>query len=726
MKKNYFIKELSILFLSLFISATSYAQLGTDTYTLGLDNANNYGGTWNETSAGTGFGDWVFDTYAGDGGGGFAGRFTGSFSAALDVSSTSFGLFANSQNNTTSGATRSLPQNLQEGDVFKISVGVNFRDGAKGFDLRDASNSTIVNFNVGSDKYTIAGIDLFSNAYDANTVITFTFTQNATSLDWTADRTGGLTGTQSGTINSINAGTITNLRLYNVSSGTNGDGGSGERNLYFNSFEFTSLYSINANSSVTVSSNTTAPYLTIESGSSVTVSSNIDLNISGNLSNSGTLTANAGSSLRIGGTSTGNVTYNRTLNFVSGNTNGWHLVSSPVAGEIFDNTFATNNDIASGSSTNLGVASYNTTGNTWTYLQSPSGSISSTSGMGYSVKRASTGTVSFTGTINTGDVNGVTVGTADGGFNLLGNPYTAYMSSQTFLNANTNTTGQIWTWTDGGGYTARTAADNFIIAPGQGFFVSVASGSTVDFAESNQTSGTDNFQKTNKTEISLFIANGKVNRSARLMYFDDNVTKGFDWGYEGKTFTGVKTNMEVFTHILENNIGENYQVQSLPKKDMESMVIPVGITADAGKITFTAKAMNLPNGLKVFLEDRENNTFTRLDETNASYAVTLTEKTDGVGRFYLHTKSSSVLSTDAFTLNTISMYPTNSNNLRIVGLSQGKSQIKLFTILGKQVVNKSFTANGVYNVQLPNLTTGVYIAQLENESGQISKKIVLE
>lgn len=489
-----------------------------------------------------------------------------------------------------------------------------------------------------------------------------------------------------------------------------------------------SAVSVGANGTLQISENATLSSLTVAAGGIVIVDAGTSLNITNNLVNNGTsFNLNSGASMIVGGTSTGNVTYNRTLTFVSGNTNGWHLVSSPVAGEVFDVDFATggSNAIASGSGTNFGVASYNTTGNTWTYLQSPSGSISSTSGMGYSMKRASTGTVSFTGGINTGDVDDVSVGTADGGFNLLGNPYTAYMSSETFLNANTNTTGQIWTWTHGGGYTARAAVQNFIVAPGQGFFVSVASGTTVNFAETNQSDGTDNFQKNDKTEISLSIANGKLNRSARLLYFDENVTKGFDWGYEGKTFTAIKGEMEVYTHMLENNIGESYQVQSLPKNEMESMVIPVGITAESGEIKFSAEAMNLPDGLKVFLEDRANNTFTRLDEANSSYAVTLSEKTDGIGRFYLHTKSSA-LSTDTIELNNVSMYTTNSATLRIIGLSQGKASLKLFNILGKQVLDASFNSTGVYNVNLPTLATGVYIAQLENENGKISKKIVLE
>ena len=108
----------------------------------------------------------------------------------------------------------------------------------------------------------------------------------------------------------------------------------------------------------------------------------------------------------VSGTSAGNVTYNRILTSKPANEDGWHLVSFPVAGEVFDNDYVTNNNIASGSDFNLVIATYI---NGWTYLQSPSGSISSASGIGYSMKRDSNGDVSFTGTINTVDVNGVPV-----------------------------------------------------------------------------------------------------------------------------------------------------------------------------------------------------------------------------------------------------------------------------------------------------------------------------
>ena len=40
--------------------------------------------------------------------------------------------------------------------------------------------------------------------------------------------------------------------------------------------------------------------------------------------------------------------------------------------------------------------------------------------------------------------------------------------------------------------------------------------------------------------------------------------------------------------------------------------------------------------------------------------------------------------------------------------------------------NSSFKTNGVKDISLPSLATGVYIVQLETEAGNLNKKIVLE
>lgn len=165
--------------------------------------------------------------------------------------------------------------------------------------------------------------------------------------------------------------------------------------------------------------------------------------------------------------------------------------------------------------------------------------------------------------------------------------------------------------------------------------------------------------------------------------------------------------------------------QVLPDTNLESMIIPIGIKAVAGEITFSAEASSLPIGLKVFLEDRNNNIFTRLDLANATYKVTV----DGGitdGRFYLHIKSSAVLSSDTDLLNSVSIFKASNNTLKITGLQKGKTTVALYNLLGKQVMTTSFEGANVNTISLPKFAVGLYVVKLLSETGELNKKIILE
>jgi uncharacterized protein (TIGR02646 family) len=245
-----------------------------------------------------------------------------------------------------------------------------------------------------------------------------------------------------------------------------------------------------------------------------------------------------------------------------------------------------------------------------------------------------------------------------------------------------------------------------------------------DCEQKDATGGT--FQKSSTAEVKLMMNDGAANRFAK-MYYLDNATKGFDNGYDGETFGGVANTVDVFTNLLENNEGKKYQIQSLPNSDFENMVIPVGVKAAAGKeITFSVEALNIPSGINVYLEDKTTNTVTLLSEANATYKVTLAGALDGIGRFYIHTKASSVLSTETIALGNVSIYTTDASTLRVAGLSQGKASVKVFSLLGKQVFETSFNATGVKDMQLPKLASGIYVVQLATENGTLNKKITLE
>ena len=274
-------------------------------------------------------------------------------------------------------------------------------------------------------------------------------------------------------------------------------------------------------------------------------------------------------------------------------------------------------------------------------------------------------------------------------------------------------------------YEVKILGDAWVLAPGQGFFVNATSAGTVTFDESNQAATGNPFQKSAKTEVKLVLTDGENNRFAKLN-FGDNFSKGYDYGWEGETFGGIPNSLSIFTALLDDNVGKRYQVQSLPNSDYESMVVPVGITAAVNKeITFSAEALNLPEDLKVFLEDRVNNTFTRLDEANATYKVTLTEALDGVGRFYVHT-TQSALSIDNVALTGVSIFKANATTLRVTGLQQGKASISLFNVLGKQVMSTSFEATASKDIYLPKLAKGIYFVQVQTATGKLSKKIIIE
>ena len=437
----------------------------------------------------------------------------------------------------------------------------------------------------------------------------------------------------------------------------------------------------------------------------------------------------AGTSLISTSTFSGSVKYTRTL---ADTTEDWYLVSSPVNAQDID-VFIAREGLATGTGTNIGLTErYNTGTDTWTYYQSgTSVSANFTPGKGYAIKLATAGEdIYFEGTIRGSDQTR-TLNTSGNGYNLVANPYTSYMDTATMLGENSTILASqtIWVWNSStNSYDTYVSGDSYNLAPAQGFFVqSDGNAGTLDIKKSYELhNSSDTFQRIDaKPEIHLSLSDGSLSRFAKI-YYTDNATTGFDNGWDGETFGGITNPFDIFTNLVTGNQGQKYQVQSLPKSDMESTIVPIGITADTGEeITFTAEAMNLPAGLKVFLEDRQTNTFTRLDEANTEYTITLDKALNDIGRFYIHT-SASALNTPEAHLEHISVYTTNSNNLRIVGIAQGNASVKLYNIVGKEVLSHNFISNGVSDITLPKLTRGIYIVQVITEEGKLNKKIVLE
>jgi hypothetical protein len=430
-------------------------------------------------------------------------------------------------------------------------------------------------------------------------------------------------------------------------------------------------------------------------------------------------------------TATNGVTYNRDLS-----TDNWYLVSSPVIGETMSDMI-TKTNFETNSGNEVSFAAYDNSqsdvNDRWAYFANTA-TDALVDGKGYSTKLGASGTISYTGTFNASDVAlALTQGTAAGGndYNLLGNPYTSYVNTNTFLTAETANlvTETIWIWNQNlNTYETKVTSDSFKVAPGQAFFVEANTTNNVTFTEAMQShEATDTFQRTDgKTELKILLSDGQTKRFAKIYYLNGS-TLGFDNGFDGEMFKGIPSSFAVYSNLLSNNDGKKYQVQSLPNSNFETMIIPLGVKAESGKeITFSAETLNLPNELKVYLEDKLTNTFTRLDEANSEYKITLAESLDGINRFYLHT-SQSVLSIDNNTiLNSVNIYKTSAYTLKIAGLPQGKASISLFNVLGKKVMETISTTANNKELSLSKLATGIYFVKVQTERGTINKKIILE
>ncbi|MFK8059179.1 MAG: Ig-like domain-containing protein [Polaribacter sp.] len=501
--------------------------------------------------------------------------------------------------------------------------------------------------------------------------------------------------------------------------------------------------------------------LSISIGGAFNILSNRSITINGNLNQNGTLNilsnASTNGSLILKGNHTGisNVDYHRYLS------TNWHLISSPVNGknisDFSGNVNTNGNKYAIAPYVNNVVSA-----SRWNYYTGATGAGTGTNPLttagtftkakGYSIQKSAGGTLNFSGALNTNNA-GESIAITDGGdnpagnrWNLIGSPYTAALKggnstpanqTNTFLKVNIDANNLdplkagVYLWNGSAPYVVKSVDDDFFIAPGQAFFVHAkdGGGTSASFTEAMQTHQTGNiFLKNAKSypEIILNLSNGKSNILTKVRYIEDKTT-GLDVGSDVGTFTGESSNFNVFSHLLSNSEGIDFAIQALPNNNYENMIIPIGVVAESGKeIIFSTTMNNFPNGLKVFIEDKKYNTFTRIDETNSNYKITLDAAQNGIGRFYLHTTGSALSIDTSVSLDNVSIYKVNNSTLRIAGLSQEKTHVSIFNLLGKRVFNSSFITESIKDISLPNLSNGVYLVQLKTKSGQLNKKIILE
>jgi hypothetical protein len=518
---------------------------------------------------------------------------------------------------------------------------------------------------------------------------------------------------------------------------------------------------IDADMTIDTATDTAISEILVTAGNTLTVDGTSSLTVTGDFTNSGTVTLNSTSddfsSLIVSGAVTGDITYNRFVNsYNDGFGGGWDLVGSPAVMTIKDFITANGANIQV-LGDDYAFSQYDNAAGDWIRYATGSQVGSFTTGQGYSMATvevsppppgAAGATVAFTGAmqttsqsinvINNNGLNGV-----GRRWNLVSNPFPSYINGNTAAGAtnfiDTNLAvidgnyGAVYGW-NGSSYTIYNLLDAaFSIAPGQGFWIAAASESEValDFtAAMRTTTGSGDFV-TGPQPLTYYVGlklyNGETQKAATKFYFRDGLSLGLDTGYDAGAFN---QSTKLSTRLPGGSQETAFARNAMGMDAMQNTRVPLEIRQNVGQaFTISIADMELPEDIYVYLEDTLNGTLTSLKDQD--FELTAQSDLSGVDRFFIVFKSNSVLSNgDTLGINALNVYKANTDSfVTIAGISPelGKLNVSLYNILGQTVREKALSsATATQRVSTQGLASGFYIVQIKSGNQTTVKKIIVK
>ncbi|MFT5077356.1 MAG: hypothetical protein ACI85B_002425 [Flavobacteriaceae bacterium] len=502
---------------------------------------------------------------------------------------------------------------------------------------------------------------------------------------------------------------------------------------------------------------TKAQNITVASGKSFTIEKTGSVTMSGNFSNSGTFTLNSDSdefsSIIIGGTVAGNISYNRYVNSVG--TNEWDLIGSPVDGLSISAFASANVSTLATNGATKAIGYYNNADNTWTnYTTSTIGGAGNFPlGKGFQMGTIANGTgiLSFTGSpaatnktqaIINNDAANSGAGTR---WNLVANPFPSYIqgntnadSSNNFLTINSDKLHDSYEAiygydADGTGYTIyNNSSDILLLAPGQAFMVASdnTSSDNISFTTQMRTvvGGDDLILgriMQDSYELILSINEGDTEIDQTKFYFKEGLTLGLDPGYDAGHFNQQAA---LTTRLVEEDEGVGFAINAMGLESINDVVIPLEVNRESGNgFRISIHTNDIYEGTNVYLEDNQQGTMTLLNEQD--FELTPQDNLSGAGRFFVHLTSTSLSIEDDIETHLLNVYKADINNfITIEGTANQSNQInlRLYNILGKEVVSKTLANNiNTQTISTQGLATGIYVIKLKSGNTVLTKKLII-
>ena len=161
---------------------------------------------------------------------------------------------------------------------------------------------------------------------------------------------------------------------------------------------------------------------------------------------------------------------------------------------------------------------------------------------------------------------------------------------------------------------------------------------------------------------------------------------------------------------------------------MENTVIPLVINQTAGqefRINMFTSTIPDPN---VYLEDAILGTFTNLYEED--FILNPISDLEGAGRFFIHLSQDTFSTDDEFNTNLLNVFKLDRDNfitLEGLALQSNKTNVKLFNLIGTEVLSTSLSNNtNTQTIPTDGLASGVYVIKLQSANNQLTKKLIIK
>lgn len=345
-------------------------------------------------------------------------------------------------------------------------------------------------------------------------------------------------------------------------------------------------------------------------------------------------------------------------------------------------------------------------------------------------------TVEFTGKINSGDISIPLTRQGAGtenkyGFNLIGNPYTAYLDWKLVSAANTAKmpTTTMWyrtkasgSWgfsTVNGSGEKSPANVSDLIPPMQAFWVraTTVGNSTLDLTTAmiaHDNTSTNKMKApaapiTERTKIRLQVSNG-TNTDELLIYTDAQASNGFDL-FDSPKMSNNSTDIPEISTMVN---GENLVINGLKDLPLDTELLIHFMTKTANSFSLKSNELNnLPEGVKVILKDNG----TEFDLTNGAEYNFSSDLADNANRFSLLFRSPGV-TTDLENKNLekqAQVFVNAANQITII--APENSNYAIYNAMGQLIENGATTSN--YQTSNFKPKTGVYVVKVNNQSTRV-------